>query len=125
MRKFRTLPSLIMSLMCLSLMISCSDEVGTAGDLVGGACDVHGDCLERCVRGDAFPDGMCTLNCRDQHDCPLDSVCVENSGGICILLCLDHGDCRHGYECDNVLSKDPSYDEAKPKVCIHSNRNRE
>lgn len=59
---------------------------------VGGACDDNFDCHDRCI--DEWPGGFCTLECRDNRDCPSDSVCVDSKGGVCMLLCKSSSECK-------------------------------
>lgn len=91
-------------------------DVGPDGGLVGGACRDGGDCAERCVRGGDFPDGTCTVDCRDDRDCPDGSWCIDVEGGVCLLGCAYDDDCRPPYECKDRNREGAGGREA---VCIH------
>lgn len=92
----------IVILLAMIAFAACHGGVGPDSALVGGSCRDHHDCEERCVRGGDFPGGTCTVDCRDDRDCPGDSWCVDRSGGVCLQACDFDGDCRGGYECDDV-----------------------
>lgn len=97
--------SLILSLTMLTsglFMVGCNDDVGWEGGLVGGACRDSNDCDpdSKCVRGKDYPDGTCTLSCRDDGECPSGTFCVDKEGGICLLGCELNADCRAQYVCD-------------------------
>lgn len=76
-----------------------SDGVGIDGALVGGSCDENSDCDEECLRGGDFPEGTCSVSCRDDSQCPDGSNCIDKEGGICLLTCERPSDCRGGYTC--------------------------
>jgi hypothetical protein len=99
----RALSSVLFPLGLAALLVHChGDDVGHGGHLVGAACHDHHDCVHRCVRGDNFPGGTCTVDCHDDFDCPDHTRCVDEAGGVCLLDCHDHHDCRGGYECRNI-----------------------
>lgn len=86
-----------------SLSVACGDDgVGHGGDVVGGECRDDFDCAERCLSGDDFPRGTCSVSCRDDRDCPGGTYCVDEAGGTCLLACGAHADCRPGYVCDDT-----------------------
>ncbi len=95
----RVLSFAFVSIASLVLFMACGDDVGLGGDLVGGACLDSRDCEGFCERGGDFPEGMCTIECRDSRDCPEDTWCIDKKGGICALACREHTDCRRGYRC--------------------------
>ena len=71
---------------------------------VGAACNGDRDCQDRCLTD--WPGGFCTLNCRDDRDCPTDAVCTDTRGGVCLMLCDSSRECRdllddNDYECDD------------------------
>lgn len=76
-------------------------SVGKDGDVVGGRCTGAGECADgsSCLTASMYPEGMCTVDCATQADCPNGTVCVTESGGTCLLACDDVGDCREGYGC--------------------------
>lgn len=90
--------------------------VGCGGEReVGGECDRHADCNQRCLTGSEFPDGMCTVSCDDDYDCPSDASCVSRRDGVCLLMC--DRDCPGGYECDSESRRGHG---GRTDVCIGS-----
>ncbi len=84
----------------LSLLAGCGDDpVGENSRVVGGPCEGHSDCEERCLV--SFPGGMCTLTCESDGDCPGGSACVDVQDGVCLMECQEDRDCPGGYECDD------------------------
>lgn len=90
------------SLVLLGIALSfsgCGDDdddrggVGPGSRLVGGACNDHADCKERCVEGKGYPGGMCTVSCGSDKECPSGSACIDDAGGICAALCGGDPDC--------------------------------
>jgi hypothetical protein len=109
------LPVLLASVL---LVTACGgDSVGNDGSLVGGACRDSEDCASDsfCVRGGDFPGGTCTLECRDDRDCPAGTACIDKEGGICLLLCDFDTDCRRDYDCKAQDRRGHSGDAS---VCI-------
>jgi hypothetical protein len=84
------------------LISACNSDVGLEGDLVGGACRDDRDCARECLRGGDYPDGMCSVYCFDDRDCPAGTACIDKSGGVCALYCDVNADCRRGYVCDDI-----------------------
>lgn len=60
---------------------------------LGARCDELAECSERCLTGDQFPGGFCSVSCDDDGDCPGDSACVDSEGGVCLFSCVDPADC--------------------------------
>lgn len=89
--------------------------MGPDGGVVGGACRDGRDCAERCVKGGAFPDGTCTVECRDDRDCPDGTSCIDVEGGVCLLACRYDEDCRPPYECKD---RDREGAGGREAVCI-------
>jgi hypothetical protein len=58
---------------------------------------------------------MCTLECRDDRDCPEGSACIDKDSGLCMLLCHFDNDCRRDYKCDD---KDRRGASGKATVCV-------
>jgi hypothetical protein len=62
-----------------------------------------------CVAGNShYPDGMCTIRCDSDAQCPPHTMCVDDAGGICAVSCSDPGDCAdfgRGYTCRSVGRK--------------------
>lgn len=100
MLKWRTAWTVTVACLLSLTAVRCHHgDVGNDGGLVGGSCRDSGDCAERCVRGDEFPGGTCTVECRDDFDCPEGTWCIDEKGGVCLLGCDVDDDCRGGYEC--------------------------
>jgi hypothetical protein len=108
-------------LLSTALVVSCGsdsvDPISNEGDVVGGPCTDFMDCApdSYCETDSDFPDGICTLDCRDDRDCPEGSVCIDKQGGICLLLCNFDSDCRRQYECEDENRRGAS---GKATVCI-------
>ena len=112
-RKISKGPSLLVAVVMfvfLPLVIGCGGERE-----VGGECDVHADCNERCVKGSDFPGGMCTVACDDYRDCPGGTSCISTRDGICIPECDGDRDCFGGYECE---SKSRHGEGGSDRVCF-------
>ncbi len=104
------------SLMMSALLVwGCGGGVGVDGDVVGGSCRDDRDCDERCLRNNSFPGGQCTVNCRDDGDCPSGAYCIEREGGVCALGCAFNDECRGGYACKGQRSRERNGDRL---VCI-------
>lgn len=82
---------------------------------VGAACEMHADCLERCVEGKDFPGGLCTVACDDDRDCPGGTACVDKKDGICVPACERDRDCQGGYKCKSVGRRG---DSGRADVCL-------
>jgi len=78
---------LFMILMLWSTIASCGGGVGVGGRFVGAHCRTDADCDRRCVLDEKFPDGLCTISCADDTQCPVGTACIEKEGGICAVLC--------------------------------------
>ncbi len=97
----------------MTTLLACGP--GFDPGVVGGECEEDRQCAERCLEGKKFPGGMCTVECRDDRDCPAYSFCVEEAGGVCLVECRDELDCRPGYKCKD---KDSKGAPGKIAVCI-------
>jgi hypothetical protein len=75
------------------------DFIGANSALVGGACRANDDCQERCVTGAEFPQGMCTITCASDYNCPVYTYCVDKKDGVCLPACYYDYDCRLQYRC--------------------------
>lgn len=73
-----------------------TDDVGPRSRMVGGRCTVAADCVQRCVTGNDFPGGYCTVSCTANRDCPGGSTCAASNGGVCLATCQVSADCS-GY----------------------------
>ena len=56
---------------------------------IGARCDEISECDERCLSGDDFPGGFCSVSCDTGSDCPNDSDCVDREGGVCMFSCSE------------------------------------
>ncbi len=84
----------------LSLFTACgSSDVSRE---LGAQCQAKRDCDERCLSGEDFPSGMCTLSCETDQDCPTLSRCIDAEGGVCLYRCQVPADCEFlgtGWNC--------------------------
>lgn len=106
--RFFSLSLLLVATLALMIVAGCGGDIGSE-------CRQNADCSERCLTGSEFPDGMCTVSCDDDYDCPGGTVCVEKRDGVCLLECERSRDCPGGYECDD---KDRRGSGGKADVCI-------
>ena len=86
--------------------------------MVGARCTDSADCDDKCLLpGGDWPGGFCTMSCDDDRDCPMDSVCVQDEGGVCLFTCAVDPDCDFlgtGWSCQARDAR-PSGDEVR--VC--------
>lgn len=83
-----------------------------ADNTVGKACTGDADCggaAMSCIlmNGDrALPGGYCSGSCVENIDCGAGAVCIGGFGGAamgyCYKTCSAAGDCRTGYECQDL-----------------------
>lgn len=78
--------AIAMTMLALAACGSGHDE-GTTDEYVGDPCVSQDDCAELCVRDADYPDGICSLRCTSDDDCPTDTRCVQSEGGICLFEC--------------------------------------
>ncbi len=80
------------------------------------------DCDNRCLPGsEQFPDGLCTVSCLDDSDCPADSACVDTEGGVCLFTCptVDNDEsCAFLGPLWRCSLEDRQADEGEVSVCI-------
>lgn len=73
---------------------------------IGARCSSDHECDERCLTGDDFPDGFCSVSCDNDGDCPSDTRCVKDQGqGSCLFRCDDDDDCSYlgqKWECEGA-----------------------
>ena len=95
---------------------SCgSSEVSRS---LGAQCNQKSDCDDRCLQGEDYPQGMCTTTCERDRDCPGDSRCVDEEGGVCLYSCTAQVDCEFlgvGWECKEIDSREQ--DDVEVMVC--------
>jgi hypothetical protein len=83
-----------LAFICALFVAACGGhELGEIDDVVGSSCATDRDCDSRCYRGDDFPGGFCSLPCASDNDCPGDTFCMSESGGVCMFACPAF-DCR-------------------------------
>ena len=87
---------------------------------IGARCDSARDCDDRCLppSGD-FPDGLCTLDCQNPDECPLDTTCIDKESGVCLFTCNFTADCGFlgpGWDCKEQNERQDQ--SRKVKVCI-------
>jgi hypothetical protein len=84
----------------IGLMAACqSSDVSRD---VGARCDTNADCNQKCeVPSANWPDGFCTLLCDTDANCPENTVCIDEDGGICAFTCAADPDCTFlgAYSC--------------------------
>ena len=91
-------------------------DVGGSSDLVGGDCNKDKECVDRCLGGENFPHGTCSVGCDYDGDCPDSTRCVDIDGGVCLLACDHDDECRDEYGCHDV---DRQGDGGVTLVCIY------
>jgi hypothetical protein len=61
---------------------------------VGARCDDNSECDDVCLGPHPnWPDGFCSLSCDDDDDCPPDTACIEDEGGVCVFTCTSDTGC--------------------------------
>ena len=90
----------------LGLIAACqSSDVSRA---VGARCDSNADCDQKCeTPSTAWPGGFCTVLCDSNANCPDNTVCVDEDGGICVFTCAADPDCTFlgAYSCKQLDSR--------------------
>ncbi len=67
----------------------------------GGLCIDDRDCstgLFCCDDDNNCGDGMCTVECKDNHDCPWDMLCEHK---MCFYKCQSDKDCAREMSCEH------------------------
>jgi len=75
------------------LGFGCSVSSDVSREL-GAICEDRDECADRCLSGQRFPDGLCSLSCDDDGDCPDGASCVDREGGVCLFSCDAPVDCE-------------------------------
>ncbi len=79
------------------VLFAASSGGCSGGDVsreVGARCDTARDCDDRCLPpSNDFPDGLCTLDCQSNGECPDDTRCVDKESGVCLFTCNFTTDC--------------------------------
>lgn len=78
-----------MRFLLLALLVGCTGHSsGSIDQVVGAACAADRDCANRCfLDSQDFPGGFCSNACTSDADCPGDTVCVGQAGGVCLFTC--------------------------------------
>ena len=80
---------------------------------LGAQCERRSDCDERCLRGDDYPDGMCTTSCETDRDCPSEAQCVDEEGGVCMYGCQERAQCEFLGAAWDCIAKSPREDDVE------------
>jgi hypothetical protein len=75
---------------------------GEIDDVIGAPCVSDRDCDTRCyIDGDDYPGGFCSQSCQSDDDCPADTYCIAEDGGVCLFACpaFDCSRLGNGWEC--------------------------
>ena len=70
---------------------ACQDSA--VSRTLGAECTTDRDCDDLCASGGDWPDGMCTLRCTSDTDCPTEAACIPEMGGICAFRCTADAPC--------------------------------
>ena len=83
---------------------ACVSGVGPNGGVVGSTCSQNSQCANECITGDNhYPGGYCTVPCVNDSQCPANTACIDDHGGICAFACRTNDDCApfgRGFVCD-------------------------
>jgi len=74
-------------ILCALFTAACGHGTGSIDKTEGAACLSDRDCDHLCYQGGHFPGGFCSVPCRTDLDCPDDSLCMSDSGGVCMFVC--------------------------------------
>ena len=69
-------------LLCALIVAGCGHSDGDIDETIGDTCSDDRDCDQRCFLGGDFPGGFCSLACETDNDCPGDTFCMSESGGV-------------------------------------------
>lgn len=96
---------------------ACGDDDDGPYDFIGRSCRDDFDCAPgiECETGGDFPDGTCTLPCREHADCPRGAACVDVRDGVCLVACGSDAFCRRDYRCN---LRDNRSESGESRVCI-------
>ena len=109
----------IIGLLGAMLLVTFACSSPNVSRSLGAQCSTRDDCEERCERGGDYPDGICTVACERDRDCPSSARCVDKEGGICLFDCGSDPDCEFlgaGWRCNGVDSFENTEEEVL--VCI-------
>lgn len=92
---------LLTAILLVTGVLGCGRRDGDIDTTIGESCLDDRDCDHRCYLGGHFPGGFCSLECADDGDCPGDTYCMADSGGVCMYVCPPF-DCSRlgtGWQC--------------------------
>ncbi len=96
-----------MRYLVLAIALAACQSLDVSRD-IGARCDLASDCNQRCLTPSAdWPGGFCTITCDTKANCPSNSTCIDEQGGVCVFSCVADGDCTFlgaGYTCKSVDS---------------------
>ena len=72
-------------------LVACQDSAVSRA--LGAECTTDHQCDDVCATGGAWPDGLCTLSCMTDADCPSEAACIGDLGGICAFRCAADPNC--------------------------------
>lgn len=83
-----------MRCLIVALVLSAACGSNDVSREIGARCDTASDCDDRCLPpSNDFPDGLCTLDCQSNGECPTDTFCVDKESGVCLFTCNFNVDC--------------------------------
>jgi len=86
------LPVIAAVVACLGALAACDGS--DVSRMVGARCDDSSECDDRCLLpGGDWPGGFCTVSCDADDDCPNDTVCADDEGGVCLFRCASDPEC--------------------------------
>ena len=89
-------------ILCALFVTACGGhDNGDIDPIVGAACSNDRDCDSRCYLGGDFPGGFCSMSCETDNDCPNDTYCMAEAGGVCMFACpaFDCSRLGGGWQC--------------------------
>lgn len=101
------------------LLAGCGIDRSVSRQL-GARCDDKSECDERCLVGDDFPGGLCSLTCADSAECPDGSVCADLEGGVCLFACDEADACAFLGESWVCSTVDRRGEEGQESACVGS-----
>lgn len=89
----------------LCAVLIAASGCGISSDVsrqLGARCDSKDQCDERCLAGAQYPDGLCSVSCDQDSDCPTGASCADLEGGVCLFACRRADECTFlgtGWQC--------------------------
>ena len=90
-------------ILCALFVTACGHGDGDIDETIGASCADDRDCDSSCYQGGDFPGGFCSLACNSDNDCPDDTYCMDEQGGVCMFACpaFDCDRLGPGWKCEN------------------------